>query len=201
MKKVIVAIDPGVPKKRDISATTGVFIGEISRTKRIAGFSLEIFSNEITEGIRRVAHQICNIVNNLPDAVIVLEEYVNYDFNPAANSYSKNETSQLIGAIKAMSNVPVIMQRTLDIKTGYNDNALVSRGLLEKEGRVYKYPDKLYTDPGCLEDGTCSQEYLKVKELLPDGVDKFTRHERDAFRHYLLYRKKNGYINRIPRRR
>lgn len=173
--KLILTIDPGAPKKRDKSGTTGVFVGERSRIRRLDGYSLVIESNEIDAGIRRVAEQIFNIRKKFEDegheVEIVIEEYKNYDWNGAANSFSKNEVSQLIGAIKMLCG-NVTEQSTTAIKTAYSDETLVKLGLLEKVGNRYTYPAKVGDNPS-------------------------SRHERDAYRHYLKRRKDLGYINRI----
>lgn len=175
--KVVLAIDPGAPKARDKSAHTGYFVGELSRLKRIDGGTFEIVSTNIDEGIRSVASQLKEVHDDLVaqghEVTVVIEEYKNYDWNGAANSFSKNETSQLIGGIKTL--IPgCVMQSTNSIKTGYPNKTLIELKLLEKKGNKIDYTEQV--------GGTIS-----------------TRHERDAFRHYLMYRKHKGYINRIKR--
>ncbi len=174
--RVVIAIDPGAPKKEHNFGTTGVFVGELAKLKRLEGHSLKIPSSDIDGGIRETARTIRGIYDKykameyVEDVIVVLEEYKNYGFNQSANFYSSNTVSQVIGAIKSTVG-EVVEQPTLNIKTGFNNEAIEGKGLISKVGNRWVYNSGI------------------------SDVPPSSRHELDAFRHYLLYRKNNNYLN------
>lgn len=178
MSRVIIAIDPGSPKNRDKSATTGVFVGEYYKPKMIEAFSYTIETKTKQEDENKVASNIEKIVRGYLDSGylvdIVLEEYINYGYNLAANSFSKNDTSELIGKIKYACPIKINEQSTLLIKTKYKDSILVKLDILEKKNNKWHYT-KDFDD----------------KQRLSN------RHIRDALRHYLLRRDKLGMLNYV----
>lgn len=175
MKKIILAIDPGSPKSRDKSATTGVFIGEYYEPLHIESMSYIITSlnrekdeNRCANGIRKT---VDDYVSKGYEVDIVIEEYKNYAYNTAASSYSKNRTSELIGKIKlALSPYEVTEQPTSAIKVKYSDTILSELGILEKKSNKWMFSEKF-------------------------GGGRSIIHTRDACRHYLYRRDLKGMFN------
>lgn len=109
------------------------------------------------------------------EVIVVIEEYINYSYNMAAVGFNKNRTSELIGKIKfALNGVNVIEQKTSTIKTKYGNKTLIELGILEKDGR----------------------SYVMTKDFSSKKVS-FSRHVRDALRHYLLFRDSKGMFNYV----
>lgn len=177
MDKIIIGIDPGSPKNRDRSATTGIFVGSGNSPKCIETAQYEIMANNRDEGENQCALLIKSLgekYKNLGHEVdFVIEEYKNYRYNGAANNFQKNHTSELIGKIKfAVGGIGKIYEQpTSVIKTKYSNSALEKLGIMVRVGNTLEF----------------TPEFGNGKEI--------SRHVRDACRHYLLRRDKLGMFN------
>ena len=101
------------------------------------------------------------------DLIVVLEDYVLYYEKAIVQSYSKMETSKLIGAVQVYcynTSIPLILQRAVEIKARWSTEVLLKRNLLKGLG-----VNKSYALP------------------VRDGFKKINRHILDAYRHMLHF--------------
>lgn len=92
--------------------------------------------------------------------VLVIEEYMLDPTKAMQQSYSKMETSKLIGIIQThcfLKHIPYVMQRPTDVKTRWADHILVHKEIISRPNKRHFY--------------------------LPDGVTILNEHCRDAIRH------------------
>ena len=71
------------------------------------------------------------------ELVVVLEDYVLYYEKAIVQSYSKMETSKLIGAVQVYcynTSIPLILQRAVEIKARWSTEVLLKRNLLKGLG-------------------------------------------------------------------
>lgn len=167
MKRVILAIDPGSPKKKDISANTGYVIGDMFTNDIYRYGTIEIFSKNREIGEKACVEKLRSVYDEYVEmgyeVDVVVEEYLNYSKQGFG---VRNATSELIGRMKQVF-PNVSMQSTSQIKTMFGNNQLVEMEILKKESNKWT----LVNDP---------------------GSGKFTRHTIDAIRHYMLRKHKLG---------
>ena len=81
-----------------------------------------------------------NLLESIKPDKLVIEDFLLYAHKAKQQIGSKMETPKLIGIIEYECNrlnIDVIMQRALDVKKRWNDNILVYKGILEKQGSHY----------------------------------------------------------------
>jgi len=106
------------------------------------------------------------------DLLIVAEDYILYPGKADAQSYSKLETSRLIGIIQITcynSHIPLEFQRAVEIKTRWQNTVLINEGLL-KLGK--------YRTPFIKKDN----DWVKIN-----------KHILDAYRHAMHYTRFKNY--------
>lgn len=86
-----------------------------------------------------------DLLRNLKPDILVIETYLLYAHKAMQQTGSKMETPKLIGIIEyecSKLNIIVELQKAADVKERWNDNILVYKGLLTKEGNHYNTEQK-----------------------------------------------------------
>lgn len=72
------------------------------------------------------------------DLLVVCEDFILYPDKAQAQSYSKMETSRLIGIIQMncyLSSIPLEFQRAVEIKTRWREDILIKEGYMRSRGK------------------------------------------------------------------
>lgn len=109
------------------------------------------------------------------DCVVVLEDYLLYGSKANQQINSRLETPQLIGVIKYIchkNNVPVVLQRAVDVKKRWADH------ILEHEGYIHRV------------SATTSYEHCHGKSgyALTGSDKRLSSHSLDTLRHMVHYK-------------
>lgn len=102
---------------------------------------------------------IDQIVNTMPNTIVVIEDFTLDPRRALQQSHSKMETPKLIGILQLhcqQHNIPYKMQRAVEVKNRWADHILEFKKYIVKKNRMY---------------------------YLPNGIKPISRHCKDAIRH------------------
>lgn len=145
--RYILALDPSGAYKEGYGTTGWCLIDQ--DTKKVMKFGYIHAKNYSCQFQYWDAHikLIDSLAGFHPD--IVMEDYLLYGARANAQINSRLETPQLIGIIKYEAykrGLFVYIQTALEVKIRWNDDVLVHKGIIQKDGRVYKIGPTIVSD-------------------------------------------------------
>lgn len=174
MHKLIIGIDPS-GNYEEGKGTTGIgYIRADGSEVKLVDVDARKYSSQL-EYWTIVISYLKGFLTIDSDCVVVLEDYLLYGSKANQQINSRLETPQLIGVIKYIcykNNVPVVIQRAVDVKKRWADN------ILEHEGYIHRV------------SATKSYEHCHGKSgyALAGESNRLSSHSLDTLRHMVHYK-------------
>ena len=163
----ILALDPSGAYEEGKGTTGWVLMSGVGKVMRIGEIDAVEYSCPEEYWGAHIA-LLDEMKDKYADRILtVIEDFVLYPDKSAAQSYSKLETSRLIGILQMHCYeiyLPYVFQRAVEIKTRWDNDVLARQGLIKMLG-----PRKGFAIPR------------------RDGWEKINKHMLDAYRHGLHY--------------